>query len=81
MAYKGAECIECCSRVTPLGPGDVISTGTNHQGLAPLQDGDELVLEVEKVGSLHLRVEDPAKRDWPRGVDQAMADRMRGGTW
>ena len=78
MAHKIPASIEFVTRVTPLNPGDIISTGTNHQGLGAIQDGDELVLEVEGVGALHLHVHDPLKREWPRGVDTAMADRMRG---
>jgi 2-keto-4-pentenoate hydratase/2-oxohepta-3-ene-1,7-dioic acid hydratase in catechol pathway len=79
MAHKIPECIEFSSRVTPLRAGDIISTGTNHQGLGPIQDGDEITLEIEKIGAMRLKVHDPLKREWPRGVDQAMADRMREG--
>ena len=78
MAHKIPECVEFVTRITPLQAGDIISTGTNHQGLGPIQDGDELLLAVQGVGELRLHVQDPLKRQWPRGVDQAMADRMRG---
>ena len=78
MAHKIPASLEFVTRITPLGPGDVVSTGTNHQGLGPIQDGDALTLEVQQIGALHVRVHDPLKREWPRGVDQAMAERMRG---
>ena len=78
MAHKIPAALEFVTRITPLGPGDVVSTGTNHQGLGAIQDGDDLTLEVERIGALHVHVHDPLKREWPRGVDQAMADRMRG---
>ena len=42
MAHKIQECIEFISRIAHLGPGDIISTGTNHQGLGALQDGDKV---------------------------------------
>jgi 2-keto-4-pentenoate hydratase/2-oxohepta-3-ene-1,7-dioic acid hydratase in catechol pathway len=78
MAHKIEECIAFCSRITPLFPGDIISTGTNHQGLGAIQDGDQLVLEIEGIGVLHVDVEDPLKRKWPRGIDEGTAERMRG---
>ena len=78
MAHKIPECVEFVTRITPLAAGDIISTGTNHQGLGALQDGDRITLNIDVIGSLHVTVEDPAKREWPRGVDEAMATRMRG---
>jgi len=68
MAHKIPECIQCASRITPLGAGDIISTGTNHQGLGPIQDGDEITMEIEKIGSITLQVHDPLKREWEPGV-------------
>jgi hypothetical protein len=60
-----------------LVPGDVIICGTNHQGLGAMQDGDQLEMEIEKVGKLNVNVVDPQKREWERGIDQEMADRVR----
>ena len=42
------------------------------------EDGDEITLEVQNIGKIHLRVEDPLKREWPRGIDQETAERMQG---
>ena len=77
MAHKVPAAIAFCSRITPLYPGDIISTGTNHQGLGPIQDGDKLVMEIEGIGQMRLSVEDPLHREWPRGIDIGFAERMR----
>lgn len=77
MAHKIPECVEFLTKITTLRAGDIISTGTNHQGLGALQDGDRLEMNVEPVGVLHVSVEDPLKREWARGVDEEMAQRMR----
>ncbi len=77
MAHKVPAAIAFCSRITPLHPGDIISTGTNHQGLGPIQDGDRLVMEIAGIGEMRLSVEDPLHREWPRGIDTAFAERMR----
>ena len=77
MAHKIPECIEFITRIAHLGPGDVISTGTNHQGLGALQHGDQVQFTIEKIGTLNVTVDDPARREWRRGVDEEMAARMR----
>lgn len=78
MAHKIPECIAFSSRILQLSAGDIISTGTNHQNLGAMQDGDKIVIDIEKIGPLHVNVHDPLKREWPRGLDEAMAQRMRG---
>jgi 2-keto-4-pentenoate hydratase/2-oxohepta-3-ene-1,7-dioic acid hydratase in catechol pathway len=65
------------SSVTTLRPGDAICCGTNHQGLGAMQDGDEVVTSIDGIGSFTLHVRDDKKREWQRGVDQAMAERVR----
>ena len=77
MANRIPQLIEFASRVTTLEPGDVIATGTNHQGLGPLQDGDEVALTIERLGTLTVRVRDPSGRSWPREIDQGMARMVR----
>lgn len=55
------------TKVIPLEPGDVVSTGTHHFGLTPVQDGDSIRLEIEGLGpALVVRCADPLKRSWPR---------------
>jgi 2-keto-4-pentenoate hydratase/2-oxohepta-3-ene-1,7-dioic acid hydratase in catechol pathway len=77
MANTVAALIEHASSITTLRPGDVLATGTNHQGLGALQDGDRVSLRVEDWPALEFSVSDPEKRTWPRGVDQATAERAR----
>ncbi|PSG96781.1 2-hydroxyhepta-2,4-diene-1,7-dioate isomerase [Thermoplasmatales archaeon SW_10_69_26] len=43
--------VEEITRYMTLEPGDVISTGTTS-GVAPLEDGDEVEIEIEGVGTL-----------------------------
>lgn len=78
MAHSIARCVEWASHVTTLEPGDVIATGTNHQGLGAIQDGDKIEMEIEGLERLTVHVRDALKREWPRGIDQATADRAAG---
>lgn len=50
MAHKIPEQIAWLTRFVQLQPGDVIATGTHHEGLSPINDGDVLEIEVEKIG-------------------------------
>jgi 2-keto-4-pentenoate hydratase/2-oxohepta-3-ene-1,7-dioic acid hydratase in catechol pathway len=49
------ELIEMISSVLTLRPGDVIATGT-PQGVGAMVPGDTVRIEIEKVGSMRLRV-------------------------
>jgi 2-keto-4-pentenoate hydratase/2-oxohepta-3-ene-1,7-dioic acid hydratase in catechol pathway len=69
MEHSIAHLIAYASSVTRLRPGDVISCGTNHQGLGPMQDGDMTTLEIGGVGSMTVHVSDPQKRRWPDQID------------
>lgn len=51
-----AELIELISSVLALSPGDVIATGT-PEGVGPLNVGDEVTIEIERVGRMSLRVD------------------------
>jgi 2-keto-4-pentenoate hydratase/2-oxohepta-3-ene-1,7-dioic acid hydratase in catechol pathway len=77
MANSVADLIAEASSITTLRPGDVIATGTNHQGLGALQDGDKVELRIADWPGLTFSVRDPLKRSWPRGVDEATAARAR----
>jgi 2-keto-4-pentenoate hydratase/2-oxohepta-3-ene-1,7-dioic acid hydratase in catechol pathway len=66
MANKIPRCIEWLSSIHTLEPGDIVATGTNHQGLNPFQDGDQVTLEVGPLGKLEFTVSDPLKRTWAR---------------
>jgi 2-keto-4-pentenoate hydratase/2-oxohepta-3-ene-1,7-dioic acid hydratase in catechol pathway len=78
MEYSVPEVLAFASGYMTLVPGDVILCGTNHQGLGALQDGDRVSMTIERVGTLDVSVRDARQREWPRGVDQAMAARVRG---
>ena len=66
MAHKIPRCIEWVSSIHTLEPGDVLATGTNHRGLNPFQDGDQVEIEVERLGRLRFKVRDDLKRTWAR---------------
>jgi 2-keto-4-pentenoate hydratase/2-oxohepta-3-ene-1,7-dioic acid hydratase in catechol pathway len=72
-----AKLVSFAASVTTLEPGDIIACGTNHQGIGAIQDGDRVEMEIEGLGRLVVGVADPLKRTWPRGIDRAMADRVR----
>lgn len=78
MANRIPQLIEFASLVCTLEPGDVIATGTNHQGLGPVQDGDIVALTVAGLGTLTVHVTDERKRAWSREIDQEMAKMVRG---
>ena len=66
MAHKIPRCIEWITSIHPLEPGDVLALGTNHRGLNPFQDGDQIEIETEPLGRLHFKVRDDLKRTWAR---------------
>jgi 2-keto-4-pentenoate hydratase/2-oxohepta-3-ene-1,7-dioic acid hydratase in catechol pathway len=66
MAHPIARCVEFISSAHTIEPGDLIATGTNHGGLNPFMDGDEIELEIEGLGRLHVNVRDDLKRTWKR---------------
>lgn len=66
MAHPIPRCVEFISSVHTIEPGDLIATGTNHGGLNPFMDGDEIALEVEGLGRLQISVRDDLKRTWKR---------------
>jgi len=71
------EFLEFVSSVMTLCPGDVVSMGTNHQQIGPVQDGDVAVLEIDGIGRLSVNVVDPLHRVWPREIDQEVATKVR----
>ena len=55
-----AELLSAASHVVPLQPGDVFATGT-PPGVGPIVSGDEVVMQIAKVGELRMKVRD---RSW-----------------
>lgn len=80
LAHSIAESIEWASAIESFSPGDVLFMGTNHQGLGPMQHGDNIEVEVEGVGRFSIGVSDSMKRRWPKGVDELTAQDIREGT-
>ncbi|MFH1604677.1 MAG: fumarylacetoacetate hydrolase family protein [Pseudomonadota bacterium] len=74
IAYPISELVEYVSQVVTLKVGDVIATGTNHQGLGALQHGDVAEQEINGLGKLRVHVEDPLRRSWPREPYQDLLD-------
>ena len=55
MTLGVAELIEMASSFYTLNPGDIIITGT-PEGVSPIVPGDVIVAEVEKIGSMEVKV-------------------------
>ena len=68
MEHPVPALIEFASRIMTLNSGDIISCGTNHEGLGALQDGEQVEIEIQGIGRMRLNVADPLKRVWERGV-------------
>src|SRR5947209_9464769 len=68
MEHRVPELVEFASTIMTLNTGDVIACGTNHEGLGALQDGETVEIEVQHVGKMALKVVDPLKRSWERGI-------------
>jgi 2-keto-4-pentenoate hydratase/2-oxohepta-3-ene-1,7-dioic acid hydratase in catechol pathway len=55
MIWNVPKLIEFASHVMTLYPGDLISTGT-PEGVGPLAPGDEVTIEIEKIGRMSVNV-------------------------
>ena len=68
MARFIPELLAEVTNVVALEPGDVVSTGTHHEALTAVGDGDTVRLSVEGFGpDLTVSVHDPLKRTTWRG--------------
>jgi 2-keto-4-pentenoate hydratase/2-oxohepta-3-ene-1,7-dioic acid hydratase in catechol pathway len=70
MEHPVPEIIEFATTVMTLNSGDVLSCGTNHEGLGFLQDGETVRILIHGIGEMSLDVVDPLKRSWERGIYQ-----------
>jgi len=68
MEHRVPELVEFATTVMTMNSGDLIACGTNHEGLGFLQDGETVEIEIERIGRMALKVHDPLKRKWERGV-------------
>lgn len=55
MIWNVPKLVEYASHVMTLHPGDLFSTGT-PDGVGPLKPGDEVALEIDRIGRLSVRV-------------------------
>ncbi len=73
MAHKIPEQISWLTRFVRLNPGDVVATGTYHEGLRPMNSGDTIEIEFENLGRAQFRISGNSPRkdvDWLPGRDQ-----------
>lgn len=68
MEHRVPELVEFATTVMTMNSGDLIACGTNHEGLGALQDGETVDIEIQHIGKMTLKVSDPLKRKWERGV-------------
>lgn len=68
MEHRAPELVEFATKVMTMNSGDIVSCGTNHEGLAALQDGETVEIDIQGIGRMSLGVRDPLKRSWERGV-------------
>ena len=68
MEHRVPELIEFATTVMTMNSGDLIMCGTNHEGLGAVQDGESVEIEIQNIGRMALKVKDPLKRSWERGV-------------
>ena len=67
MARHIPELLTEVTAVLSLEPGDVVSTGTHHYALSPIQEGDDVRMSIEGLGpELAVSVSDARKRTWDR---------------
>jgi 2-keto-4-pentenoate hydratase/2-oxohepta-3-ene-1,7-dioic acid hydratase in catechol pathway len=68
MEHRVPELVEFATTIMTMNTGDLIACGTNHEGLGALQDGETVDIEIQHIGKMTLKVSDPLKRKWERGV-------------
>ena len=68
MEHPVAELVAFATAVMTMNTGDLVACGTNHEGLGPLQEGDTGEIEIQGIGRMSMRVTDPLKRSWERGI-------------
>ncbi len=73
MAHKIPDQIAWLTRFVQLQPGDVIATGTYHEGLGPINDRDVLEIEIAGMGRAKFFIKGGGPRkdaEWLPGVSQ-----------
>lgn len=62
MLHKIPKQLQWVTRFVRLGPGDVIATGTAREGIGPINDGDTLEIEIERLGKARYFVKGQGPR-------------------
>jgi 2-keto-4-pentenoate hydratase/2-oxohepta-3-ene-1,7-dioic acid hydratase in catechol pathway len=73
MAHKIPDQIAWLTRYLRLNPGDVVATGTYHEGLKPVNVGDTIEIEFESLGRAKFHVGGNSSRkdvEWLPGRNQ-----------
>jgi 2-keto-4-pentenoate hydratase/2-oxohepta-3-ene-1,7-dioic acid hydratase in catechol pathway len=73
MAHKIPNQIAWLSRFVKLNPGDIVATGTFHEGLKPVNSGDTIEIEFADMGRAKFQVKGNSPRkdaDWLPGKNQ-----------
>jgi 2-keto-4-pentenoate hydratase/2-oxohepta-3-ene-1,7-dioic acid hydratase in catechol pathway len=78
MEHRVPELVAFATSIMTLNTGDVLSCGTNHEGLGPLQDGETGEIEIQGIGRMSINVSDPLKRTWERGIYKGENTTYRG---
>jgi len=78
MGHKIPKMVEWLSSIVQLDPGDLIASGTNHQGLGPIQNRDIIEMEITGLGKITVNVQDELNREWHRELDSDIADWVAG---
>jgi len=68
MEHRVPALVAFVTKIMTMKSGDVLSCGTNHEGLGFVQDGERLEIEIERIGRMAVTVVDPLQRTWERGV-------------
>lgn len=69
MLYRIPELIAFASGILTLEPGDILSCGTSHEGIGPIQQGERVRVEIDGIGAIENPVRDEFGRRWPAGPD------------
>ena len=78
MEHRVPELVAFATGIMTMNTGDVLSCGTNHEGLGPLQDGETAEIEIEGIGRMAVTVSDPLARTWERGIYMGEGSTYRG---
>ena len=62
MEHGVPELVAFATGIMTMNSGDVLSCGTNHEGLGALQGGETAEIEIERIGRMAVKVADPLGR-------------------